>query len=205
MQQVQAQQIHTHNGYSIVLTDDNTVYPVFPKSYILEDPSKQITFETLIARLQGSLNGNRKTNQTYNFGLSGDRQWIAFKIQNRSNHTGWLLDFGDHTNGKAGIIDELYVYDHNQKEVLYDFAQRERTASYNTAYQSGTKLLLNIQKNQELFLITYLSGFEGQPLTSSLQLISKEEYLDRTNAVPIFSLDNIILLSLIAVILVLIG
>ena len=200
-----AQTIGKNDSSTIILRDDAEIYDVFPKSYVVADPAKKMSFETLISRLQNSIQGQTIPDPTFNFGVGGERQWVAFKVQNRSNHTGWLLDFGSYNQGKLGVMNELYVYDHNLKQVLFDFNQKEKADNYNTAYHSGTKLLLTLKKGQEVFLVMYLSGFQGQPLTSPLQLISQEQYMDSTSHVSFLSFKMATFLCLCSIVLILLG
>lgn len=200
-----AQNIGPTSPSTIILTNESETYAVAPIAYVVDDPAKQMTFETLISRLENSIQAQVIPDPVFNFGVSGERQWVAFKVQNRSDHTGWLLDFGTYSNGKLGVMNELYVYDHNQQKVLFDFNQKEKTENYNTAYRSGTKLLLTLKKGQELFLVMYLSGFQGQPLTSPLQLVSQEHYMDATSHVSFMSLKTAVLFSLTGILLLLAG
>lgn len=190
---------------TVILTNDDHTYPVFPKSYIISDPAKQVNFETIVSRLQKSIQGKDIDSKTYNFDVPGDRHWVAFRVQNKSDHTGWLLDFGDNVSGKFGLIKELYIYDYNSKDVLFDYSKKEKSNAYNTAHQSGTKLVMKIKKGQEVFLVMYLSGFPGQPLSTSLQLTSQEHYLDKTTSAISIGLEHIHVILLGSLVLIFLG
>ena len=171
-----AQDTNFPDASKIVLKNDQQVYSVVFGSYLSRDPDKRLDYNLIAADYFKGIRGRSMMYDIHNAGLSGQQEWMTFRVNNRSSQTEWILDFGTHAVGKTGLFKELMLVDALGRKVLFNSADPKHTER---DIQRGTQIALNIPSGKDMVVIMAYKGHDGQVLSFPLHLVSQKEFFAR--------------------------
>lgn len=163
------------------LNDSEDVYNMAPYLYITRDPGKNVTYTGVVERHLGGKRGEIIKSKVLALGSTGTPHWIIATVNNQSQHDRWVLDFGQHLDGRNGLIDKIFIYDHTARKRVIDTVSVNPVPGARREVLSGTTVQMNIPSGSTATLVMYIVPRGGMPLTLGFNLMTQEHYLQRSD------------------------
>lgn len=161
---------------SLVMSPNATSYDLSPHLYFNKDPGKLLTPDTLLSRYKGNLRGEKIKTDLISFRNSKEPAWILFSVNNKTDISDWVLDFGDALNGRMGMIEHISILKEGDEKAL-NFP--EDAYSNDKSSFIGPALLLKIPPEAKNTYIIQIKAQEGLPLSFSPRLVSQDAYMHK--------------------------
>lgn len=171
------------------LNDADQVYNLAPYVYVTRDPHKSISYASLMERHLNGKRGDVIRGSVLALGSTGVPHWIVVTLHNRSQQDRWVLDFGGYLDGRIGLIEKMFIYDHNARRRIIDTISQSQVPGGKREQLNGTSVQMNITSGATATLVMYIVPRAGLPLTLGLNLSTEEQYISNTSAV--LKVDNI--------------
>lgn len=136
---------------------DINSYSLAGHVYLTPDPTGEFGIQDIITRYNNNVRGERVNTDHITLGNADYPFWIVFDVDNQSGQRNWILDFGDLSAGRSGLIRKMLVYDNGQKDFIFN---GEGIAGKSLPMTIGTKALV----------IVYIYPASYKPVTLSLSL-----------------------------------
>ncbi len=185
---------------SNIITLNNNTYsaPIAQNSYITRDNKQNLTAEIIAKRHKNNLRGKINKANVINLGTNTKPSWILFSLNNQSNITSWVIDFGNVFNGRMGLANKIKITnDTTSKSATHSQFDSDLSQPIGTAYP------VNIAPNSNNIFVIYIENSEGLPLIIAPKLIPKDIYIN--NAIRGNIKNNITLLLFAGIIAFFIG
>lgn len=162
-------------GTQLVLDDGGTYFDVGPAMYVTADPGRIISFRGMIERFTSGDRGEPHMNDIVALGGGGKPQWLVFMVRNDSLIENWVLHFGEHLDGRVGVLEDLLIYEHLSGTRYVDTITGQRNAG--AAQQNlGTSVKVRIPRGGQAFFIIYAVPESGIPATIAPRLIAEDAF-----------------------------
>lgn len=158
---------NSSSGFTTLILNDQTARAdLSEKFYAINDPEHSLSVRALTTRVvTGQFANNIAKSPVVNLGLAGTTTWLLFPVTNVSSSDVWELDFGDSTNGRQTLMDQISIYSSFNGKLIYE-SDPQNQPSYSIASQ----VRLNIPVGQSGFIIVEMSNPSGTLSTISLSL-----------------------------------
>lgn len=174
------------------LNDGETVYNLAPYAYVTRDPHKSISYASLMERHLAGKRGDVMQGSMLALGATGVPHWIVVTLNNRSQQDRFVLDFGGHLEGRIGLIDKMFIYDHTARRRIIDTISLSHVPGGKKDKLNGTSVQMHIASGTTATLVMYIVPRAGVPLTLGLNLMTEGDFFAQHNT--FFRADNIALL-----------
>lgn len=164
------------------LTDSDAAYNLAPYAYVTRDPYKSISYASLMERHMAGKRGEVMQGGVLALGSTGVPHWIVVTLNNRSQEDRWVLDFGGHLEGRIGLIDKMFIYDHTARRRIIDTISQSHVPGGRADVLKGTAVQMSIPSGTSATLVMYIVPRPGLPLTLGFNLTTEGEYLAAHNA-----------------------
>lgn len=138
---------------TLILTSTNTPYNLLDHAIITHDPESRLNTQDIIKN-HGSTTSNQE-------GFHPKTSWVSAQLQNNTENSDWVIDFGTLGDGRSGLIKNLYIYNSANREVLF-----------NSSHGNQHELIHNNKIN---------FTFKPNEMTSLVFYIEAEHYLKNIN------------------------
>lgn len=162
----------------LVLNDESGLYDIVPHGYITPDPDRMYSFRQIIERHQSGLRGRTVESEIIPLGSQTTPYWIVFSIGNRTNEEDWVLSFGEKLDGRIGMIEDIFLYEHETKTRYVDTVSPVSQEDRNRNAISGTTVRMSLGKRDQALLVMYVIPEAGMPLTFTPYLMTEKTYLE---------------------------
>lgn len=162
----------------LVLKDEGRSYDIVPHIYITPDPERNYSFRKIVERHQSGLRGRTVRNNVIPLGHRSDPYWIVFSVGNQTNQEDWVLSFGEKLSGRIGLIEEIFLYENENKTRYVDTVTSLSQEEQNRKAISGTTVRMSLGKQSRALFIMYVIPKAGMPLTFTPYLMSEQTYLE---------------------------
>lgn len=140
--------------------------------YITIDTEDSLTPETLAKQFENNIKGIQQTQQKMLLGSTDKKQFVAISIDNNSNISEWVLDFGSYFNGRSGTTAEISIYNHALKN-KYSFGNETNRLNFETATP------IKLKTNSKNLLILTFKGNGTLAYSISPQLLTYQAYIQK--------------------------
>ncbi len=165
------------------LTDAEQVYNLAPYAYVTRDPHKSISYASLMERHLNGKRGDVMQGSVLALGSTGVPHWIVITLNNRSQKDRWVLDFGGYLDGRVGLIDKMFIYDHNARRRIIDTISQSHVPGGKREQLNGTAVQFEIPSGATATLVMYIVPRAGLPLTLGFTLSAEEKFIGDEGAV----------------------
>lgn len=163
----------------LILSDDTLQADIGPYAYITPDPDTQISFRSLIERFNLGQRGIPSNKSVIPLSASNVPHWIVFLIRNESVNENWVLSFGEHLDGRSGVLGGMLAYDHISGRRYMDTMTHSRLVGLNKKTLSTTAMHVRIPQGEQAFIILYAVPRAGFPATLVPRIMPDTSYLER--------------------------
>ncbi len=163
------------NAHILTLEDPKSSYILAPYSYIVTDEERLLTPDTLVARHNNNLRGERFDKDVVSPGIESAPTWILFTIYNTSKVDNWVIHFGDVLDGRMGQVREIHIMNHSTKQsVSYPASDEQRGASPFL----GVALPVKLAPGTKSTFVLYVEAANGLPLVLAPKIMSQTAYME---------------------------
>lgn len=167
-----AKSLSTH----VLLEDaDKSGVAIGDTFYITEDALGEFSAQDIVLRHENNIRGIKNRNEFVFFPFKASPFWIIFEVRNNTDEEDWLLDFGNLSEGRSGIIAKLLVYEGRNRTVFFDGLRTNANNENEIHFDSAVPVTIPSNKNALFVLYVYPSDY--RPLTIKPSLIATQEYL----------------------------
>ncbi len=159
------------------LTDADRVYNLAPYAYVTRDPHKSISYASLMERHLSGKRGDVMPGSVLALGSTGVPHWIVITLNNRSQEDRWVLDFGGYLDGRIGLIDRMFIYDHNARRRIIDTISQSQVPGGKSEKLNGTAVQMDIPSGATATLVMYIVPRAGLPLTLGFNLRTEAQFI----------------------------
>lgn len=157
----------------LILLKDQERYNVVPYMYRTPDPQGEINYKTLLTQFARGERGETTEDNILNLSTTGIPHWIILSIYNDTGQENWVLDFGQHMDGRLGAINNIFLYDHVSRSKYFDTVSGQAGPDAAGLYPKGAKVDIKIERGKQSLLVMYIEPVAGQPLTLPFELSVK--------------------------------
>lgn len=161
------------------LNDSESRYNLAPYVYVTRDPGKNMTYTSVVERHLGGKRGEVIKSSILALGATGAPHWVIATINNQSQQDRWVLDFGQHLDGRTGLIDKIFIYDNTARKRIIDTISLAQVPGARSETLKGTSVQMTIPSGTSATLVMYIVPRAGMPLTLDLDLMTQEHYLQQ--------------------------
>lgn len=181
----------------LTLTSENEEYNLGPYVYVVRDPGKNMTYTSVIDRHLSANRGELIKGNILNLGAAGTPHWLIMTINNQTWNDNWVLSLGRHLDGRNGLIEKIFIYDHNSRKRLIDTVSPPAVPGATIEEFSGTTVSVPVPHGGSVMLVMYVVPRAGMALTLNFDFMSEKRFIE--NAMMPFTPDNLayILLALV--------
>lgn len=166
----------------LILRDDSTSYNLTPYMYVTRDPAKVMTYSGLTERHLNGKRGDVLDGSVLPLGSTGVPHWVIATINNQSHNERWVLNLGDHLDGRIGLIDRIFIYDNMTRRRVIDTVSLNPVPGTKAEVFNGTTIKVNIASGASAMLVMYIVPRAGIPLTLGFDFMTEDRYVqDSTN------------------------
>lgn len=166
----------SHFGYAQIfsvtaeLNDATKRLDIGQQLYITPDNERSLHYNVLLTRHNNSLRGRRSTGDLVNLGIENHTNWIIVTITNNSDHTDWVLDFGDVFEGRYAMTRGIFVRNHTTGKIFaQDIETEDITETDNKKIDSifGRTIPIELKPRSPNMLVIQMTA-EG-PLANTIR------------------------------------
>ncbi len=165
----------------LTLKSDQGHYKLAPHIYVTRDSGKPLNFDNykkfVDSHLAGN-KGNRIEGNILNLGAASMPHWIVFAVNNQSEAEKWFLSFGQHMDGRIGLVEDVFVYDHVSKKTYINTLSSSKSSSLKDKKLKGAALALDIPRGKETLVFIYVVPKPGMPTTLVPELMTEGVYMN---------------------------
>jgi len=147
-------------------------YPLAPAIHFLEDKDKKLTVQDIVTDIYRGDLPPKFQDSSIILDNSQSAYWMIFTIDNATDRTDWVIDFGDLSHGRSGLAKKMLLYDATNKAILFNRLQphthhthhfiNKNAVSAPLAKQASTTLILYIvPENYKVFKIDPTLKYAG--------------------------------------------
>lgn len=173
----------------LTLTSENEDYSLGPYVYVVRDPGKNMTYTSVIDRHMAGNRGELIKGNILNLGTAGTPHWLIMTINNQTWNDNWILSLGRHLDGRSGLIDKIFIYDHSSRKRLIDTVSPPSVPGGATEEFSGTTVSVPVPHGGSALLVMYVVPRAGMPLTLSFDFMSEKRFVE--GSMQPFTPDNL--------------
>lgn len=149
----------------------NQNYDLSKNVLLLPDPKSEFTVRDIVRKYRdGDI---KQKNINNHISLNSNPQWVIIPIENTTNTHTWQFDFGALSNGRTGILEQLLIYESNQKTIFFNGLSTDSNSS-NLIHHNQFINVTIPSGNKSLFIL-YIYPTDYKQTTIPLKLISSEE------------------------------
>lgn len=166
-------QLGVEASVQLTLSKDQSVYDLAPYAYAVPDPDQDIGYRKVVSDHLKGERGEVVEDSVLKFSTTGIAHWVIISIQNQSLNEDWVLDFGQHLEGRIGNVQNIFLYDHLARKKYLDTVSVKQDSAAITEGPKGVRTPINIKRGEKSLLVFYLEPVSGRPLTLPLKLYVK--------------------------------
>lgn len=163
------------------LRDDQDEYNLAPYVYVTEDPGRSLTYTGVVDRHVSGKRGDVLRGKILTLGASSVPHWIIASVSNQSQNENWVLNFGEHLNGRIGLIDKIFIYDRATGRRIIDTVTPNSVPGAKQETFEATAVPIRIASGSTAMLVMYVVPRAGMPLTLGFDFLTQENYLKQSN------------------------
>lgn len=158
------------DAIEIRLDDPKKSYHIGSSS--LSVANQETTIDNILNVLKETSDLKRNTSSAVMIRDIDEPEWVVFNVDNQTETTLWVLDFGKAIHGRMGLATSIQIYDTSNKElILLDSSSAELSQKL-----YGTATVVNIPKGKTTFVVEVRSS-PGLPLVISPRLMTQTVYI----------------------------
>ncbi len=151
------------------LISAETAYDVIPFAQIYEDTQFKWTVREAQSRYEAGAQGIASSGGIINLSYKNILYWFVFNVENKTQETEWLLDFGRISSGKSGIPHKMYIYNATTGKIVYDSSSTVKEGQ-DMVMTDGSVIRLNLRPNQTHQIVMYMLPSDSMSLSFPLSL-----------------------------------
>ncbi|MCD8562959.1 MAG: ATP-binding protein [Alphaproteobacteria bacterium] len=159
----------------VELAPDTKEIAIGPEIYITRDESHSLNYNTVLTRHMNNQRGTRPGNALIDLGTGGTPSWLLFSVENKTEKTNWILDFGGPMNGRYALISRILARNDTKGETILKALREPGQPAEGT--MSRSSLILPIEPGQTSLFVLYIEPVPGFAGTISPRLIRYDNIL----------------------------
>jgi len=165
---------------AVRLDSEQERYRLGPHMYITRDPGHVLNIDNynkLVARHAAGQRGDTLNGNILNLGTDGKPYWIIFSVNNQSANKKWYLSFGQRMDGRIGLVDEVFIYDHNARHTYINTLKQTNNPNSKEVKLDGAGLALDLPPGEKRLIFLYVVPRPGMLVTFAPELMSERAYM----------------------------
>ena len=164
------------------LRDEQGAYNLAPYAYVTRDPGKTMTYTNVIERHLGGKRGEVLEGKILTLGAAGVPHWVVMTVNNQTQNESWVLNLGKHIDGRIGLIDKIFIYDHTARKRVIDTVSATQVPGAKAEIFNATAVPIHINRGKSATLVMYIVPRPGLPLTIGFDFLPESAYMEMTNS-----------------------
>jgi hypothetical protein len=166
---------------SLVLRDDATIYNLGPYLYVTTDPGGKLSFQDIVTRHNNpALRGEGIRGNVVTLGAAAVPHWIIFDVVNSSWTEKWVMTFGQHMQGRVGLVKQIFLYDARSRTKYLDNITAVQNPYVSAEGKGATSVAVNIPHGREALFFLYVVPEAGMPATLTPRLMTDQAFTQIT-------------------------
>lgn len=155
------------------LLNETKELSLVPYTIMQPDPEGRITPESIVSSNGKVLSGKIAKGRYITLGHDGTPVWLSIKLNDRSDHGDWIIDFGRRSDGRLGRLKEINAYDLKLGSEGKIVLQPLKSSASHGVYK------LRMANNEQKLILFHLRPVPGMPGILPLNLYDSDTYVDR--------------------------
>ena len=175
------------------LNDSKTSFNLGPFLYVTRDPDHTLSFKDVLDRHNSGYRGDGIRGNILTLGASMVPHWVVFSVENQSWTDRWILSFGQHLQGRQGLVKQIFLYDVRSGQKYLDNITPAQNPYIGQQGQGATNVAVTIPHGGQSLFFLYVVPEAGMPVTLAPKLITEQSFnqqlaspLDRTRLMNLF-------------------
>lgn len=178
---INASHAQTQLPGTLALQDQEKSFNASSYAYVTPDPGGRISYRTLIDNFNAGQKGERIKGSVLNLGSSGTPHWIVIVLQNDSWTDNWILSFGQHMDGRIGMLKDISVYENITNTRYLDTISAAQNPYISGGTVSGSAVKVNLPKGKRSVFVIYAVPHAGHIVTLVPTLTMEKAFMDNAN------------------------
>lgn len=157
--------------------------------YMTEDALGEFSAQDVVMRHENNIRGIKNREESISFPFKASPFWVVFEVRNNTNQEEWLLDFGSLSDGRAGMIAKLLVYEGKTRKIFFD-GLRTNAANDNKVH-FDTAIPVVVPRGKTSLFVLYVYPSDYRPLVFKPSLISTKYFLENQGGLGNQIIDNL--------------
>ncbi|MCM2343965.1 MAG: ATP-binding protein [Alphaproteobacteria bacterium] len=163
------------------LRDGQSDYNLAPYAYVTKDPGRSLTYTGVVDRHITGKRGDVLQGKILTLGASSVPHWVIASISNQSQNENWVLNLGEHLEGRIGLVDKIFIYDRATGQRIIDSVTPNTVPGSKQEVFESVAVPIRIASGSTAMLVMYVVPRAGVPLTLGFDFLSQESYLKQSN------------------------
>lgn len=159
----------------LILNDTDIIADLTAYAYVTEDALGELSAQDIVQRFRNNIRGTRNMRDHVMFDMPVTPHWVAFGVRNNTKNAEWMLDLGRVTQGRAGVITKLLVYEGGTRDIFFDGLSQNTTDDHRRMIDSA--IPVRLRPGVESILVLYVMAGDSGPLALKPSLGSVDAYL----------------------------
>lgn len=174
------------NTERLTLTPQTQTLDIGRYMHLTASSDSTLNYNAIISRHINNIRGERIEGDVLSLGYPASATWILFSVDNQTDQSDWVLNFGGLSDGRQSMASKLLVRNHTRSE-SYARAMREqgRDGANGETIESGYIPIKATPGRKDLFVI-YVESFGPFAQTIKPQIIAQDHFVSRTKSDNVF-------------------
>ena len=162
---------------AVTLNNDSLRFDIGPYAYMTRDQAQSLSLESyrlLVERHNKGIRGNLADNTIIALGAGTTPQWMIFEINNESWREDWVLSFGEHMDGRYGLVQDVFIYDDTNRKKIADTITAQTNPYLDSRTPAGTSFPITLPRGKRSLVVAYIVPTAGVATTLVPRIISPE-------------------------------
>ncbi len=170
-------------GPFLILGDEQTSYDLGPHLYVTSDPSRIMNFQSVYEKHINGIRGDAVQGSVVDLGTRPVAQWILFAVENKSWTEKWILSFGEHMDGRLGVLRQAFLYDQLSQKKYIDNVMPVSNPYVKKTTQGDTAVSVTIPRGAQALFVMYAVPEAGVPATLTPRLVAEKTYWESIGSI----------------------
>lgn len=142
--------------------------------YVTEDKDGSLLWSEVLKRHVSNIRGERVKSDSINLSFNPNPQYLVFSLHNKTQNKEWVLNLGQRSTGRTGLLDEFYFYNASKKIMIADTVSKNADILSLEKNVIGPAIPFTLAPGETALFLLYLRVDNGLPFTLPLRVSSQK-------------------------------
>lgn len=172
--QQQSAQTPTWGNFSpfLALDEKTESYSIAPYMYVTRDAERKFSYKDIYERHISGERGTPVQGSILSLGAAPAPSWIVFSIENKSWNEDWVISFGQHMDGRIGLVRQIFLYDHFGRIRYIDNVTMQKNSFVAQAREIKPYVPIKIERGKKAVFVLFAEPAPGMAATLAPQIMT---------------------------------